>query len=75
VRLGLQNYDDAQVLNGLNEGDQVALVAVAELQAKRTQDQATLRARVGGATPGLPGAGAGGGGRGGGGGGGGGGGR
>jgi len=69
VRLGLSNYDDAEVLDGLNEGDQVALVSVAELQAKRTQDQAQFRSRVSGGTPGLPGGAAGGRGAGGGGGG------
>jgi HlyD family secretion protein len=72
VRLGLSNYDDAQVIDGLVEGDKVALVSVAELQSKRTQDQAQLRSRISGTTPGIGGAGAGGG-RGGGGGGGGGG--
>ena len=70
VRLGVSNYDDAEVLSGLKEGDQVALVAVAELQAQRTQQQQNIRQRMSGATPGIPGGG-GGGGRGGGGGGGG----
>jgi HlyD family secretion protein len=70
LRLGLSNYDDAEVLDGLKEGDQVALLSVAELQAKRTQDQATLRSRMSGGTPGMPGGAAGGRGTGGGGGGG-----
>ena len=60
VRLGLANYDDAEVLNGLKEGDQVALVAVAELQAQRTQQQQNIRNRMSSGTPGL-GAGGGGG--------------
>ena len=68
VRLGIANYDDAEVVSGLKEGDQVALVAVAELQAQRTQQQNNLRQRMSSGTPGgLPGGG--GGGRGGGGGG------
>ena len=60
VRLGLANYDDAEVLNGLKEGDEVALVAVAELQAQRTQQQQNIRNRMSSGTPGL-GAGGGGG--------------
>ena len=56
VRLGLSNYDDAQILSGLKEGDKVALVSVAELQAKRTQDQAQLKSRLSSGTPGVPGA-------------------
>lgn len=70
VRLGISNFDYAEVLSGLEEGDKVALLSVAELQAKRAQDQNRLRQRMG---TGLPGAGGGGGGPGGGGGGGGGG--
>ena len=58
-------YDDAEVVSGLKEGDQVALVAVAELQAQRTQQQNNLRQRMSSGTPGV---GVGGGGRGGGGG-------
>lgn len=73
VRLGLSNYDVAQVLDGVQEGEQVALLSVAELQAKREQDQTRFRQRMGGGVPGAPGLGGGGRGMGGGGGGGGGG--
>ena len=62
VRLGLSNYDYAQVVDGLQEGEEVALLSVAELQAKRRQDQSRLRERLGSGVPGVPGAGAGGGG-------------
>jgi hypothetical protein len=55
VILGLQNFDYAQVLQGLKEGEEVALLSVAELQAKRTQAQTALRQRMG---SGLPGTGA-----------------
>jgi HlyD family secretion protein len=72
VRLGISDYDYAEVLDGVSEGDEVALVSVAEVQAKRQEDQSRLRQRMGSGMPGVPaggGARAGGGGGGGGGGG------
>ena len=70
VRLGLSDFDYVQVLGGVQEGEQVALLGVAEAQAKRKQDQSRIRDRLGSGVPGSPGVGgAGGGGRGGGGGG------
>jgi hypothetical protein len=62
VRLGISDFDYAQVLDGVKEGDEVALLSVAELQSKRKQDQARLQQRLGSGVPGVPGAGAGGGG-------------
>lgn len=55
VALGLQNFDYAQVLRGVKEGESVALLSVAELQAKRTSDQAALRQRMGSGLPGTGG--------------------
>jgi HlyD family secretion protein len=76
VRLGLSDFDFAEVLDGLKEGEQVVLLGVAEAQATRAQTQSRLRERMGSGVPGVPGgggsgAGGAGGGRGGGGGGGG----
>ncbi|HMI32102.1 MAG TPA: efflux RND transporter periplasmic adaptor subunit [Candidatus Limnocylindrales bacterium] len=73
VRLGLSDFDYAEVLDGLKEGEQVVLLGVAEAQATRAQTQSRLRERMGSGVPGVPGGGGGGagGGRGGGGGGGG----
>ncbi len=72
VRLGLSDFDYAEVLDGLKEGEQVVLLGVAEAQAMRTEAQDRIRQRMGSGVPGVPGAGGGGGGnRGGGGGGGG----
>ncbi|HVP15252.1 MAG TPA: efflux RND transporter periplasmic adaptor subunit [Terriglobales bacterium] len=62
VRLGVSDFDYAQVLSGLKEGDEVALLSVAEIQAKRQQQQQQIRQRMGGAMPGT-GTGTGGGGR------------
>jgi HlyD family secretion protein len=73
VRLGLSDFDYTQVIDGVKEGEQVALLGVAEAQAQRQQNQNQIRQRMGSGVPGQPGVG--GGGRGGAGGGGGGGGR
>jgi hypothetical protein len=48
------------VLNGVSEGDQVALLSVAEQAAKRKQQQAQIAQRVGNGLPGSSTAGAGG---------------
>jgi len=72
VRIGVSNYDYAQVLSGLQEGEQVALLSAATLQLQREQSMQNIRQRMGGGL-GVPGTGGGGGGRGGAGGGGGGG--
>lgn len=47
VHLGLSNYDDAEVLDGLREGDQVVLLSVVDLQQQRSQTMERIRARVG----------------------------
>ncbi len=73
VRLGLSDFDYAQVVEGVKLGEQVVLLGVAEAQANRAQTQQNLRQRMGSGLPGVPAGGAGGGGRGGAGGGGGGG--
>ena len=68
VRLGASNYDFAEVLSGLKEGEKVATLAVAALQAKR--DAQNDRFRNNSTVPGVqrtPAAGGGGGGGGGGG--------
>jgi len=70
VRLGLSDFDYAQVIDGLKEGEQVALLSVAEAQAQRQQTQSQIRQRMGSGVPGQPGVGGGGRGAGGGGGGG-----
>jgi HlyD family secretion protein len=55
VRLGISDYDYSQVLAGLEEGDEVALLGVAVAQAKRESDQAQLRQRMGSGMPGVGG--------------------
>jgi len=69
VRLGLSDFDYAQVVDGLKLGEQVVLLGVAEAQATRAQTQSQIRARMGSGVPGVPGGAGGGGARGGGGGG------
>lgn len=55
VRIGVSNFDYAEILDGVKEGDQVALLSVAELQAKRNQNLSNIRQRMGGAVPGVGG--------------------
>ena len=66
VRLGATNYDYTEVVSGLKEGEQVALLAAANLQQQRADQQSRIRSAT--STPltggGAPGGGAGGGGRG-----------
>jgi HlyD family secretion protein len=77
VRLGVSDFDYSEVLSGVQQGEQVALLGPAVLQAQRDQLQARIRAGAGGGlqtttpAPAAGGAAGGGGARGGGGGGGG----
>ncbi len=59
VRLGLSDFDYAQVIEGVKLGEQVVLLGVAEAQATRAQAQDRLRARMGSGVPGVPAAGGG----------------
>ena len=63
VRLGVTNYDYTEVLSGLKEGEQVALLASANLQQQRSDQQSRIRSATStpltGGTGGGPGAGAG----------------
>ena len=53
VRLGASNYDFSEVLSGLKEGDRVALLAAATLQAQRQQNLDRFRGMTGGGVPGM----------------------
>ena len=53
VRLGASNYDYSEVLSGLKEGDNVATLAVAALQAKRDAQNDRMRQGMGGGVPGV----------------------
>jgi HlyD family secretion protein len=53
VRIGISDFDYSEVLDGLKEGDQVALLSVAAVEAKRQSDQAQLRQRMGSGMPGV----------------------
>ena len=48
VRVGISDFDYTEVLSGLQQGDQVALLGAAVLQAQRDQLQARIRAGTGG---------------------------
>jgi HlyD family secretion protein len=51
VRLGVSNYDYSEVLSGVKEGELVAILNVAALQAKQAQDLNNIRGRAG--VPGI----------------------
>jgi hypothetical protein len=61
VRLGVSDYDYSEILGGLKEGDEVALLSVAVVQAKRQSDQAQMKQRMGSGMPGVGGGSSGGG--------------
>jgi len=48
VRVGISDFDYTEILSGLQEGEQVALLGPAVLQAQREQVQARVRAGTGG---------------------------
>jgi hypothetical protein len=52
VRTGVSDFDYTEVLSGLKEGEQVALLAEAAMQAKRDQQNEQIRSRAGG-VPGM----------------------
>lgn len=51
VRLGVADYDYTEVLSGLEEGEQVALLSAVALQAQREANQDRMRAMTGGGSP------------------------
>lgn len=53
VRLGIANFDYTEVVSGLKEGDQVALLAAAAIQAARDSSNARFRQMTGGGMPGM----------------------
>jgi len=53
VRLGVSNYDYAQVVSGLKEGEQVALISAAQLQQQRQESLQRIQQRMGSGVPGM----------------------
>ena len=51
VMLGLTDWDNAEVVVGLEEGEQVALIGAAQLQAQQAERMARIRNRMGGGRP------------------------
>ena len=52
VRLGVRNYDFSEVVSGLQEGEKVAMLAAAQLQALRQQRNEQFKQMSGGGMPG-----------------------
>ena len=53
VRLGIGNYDYTEVVSGLKEGERVALLAAASMQARRDEQNNRMRSMTGGGVPGM----------------------
>ena len=53
VRLGISNYDYSEVLSGVQDGDEVAMLAAASLQQQRQQNIDRIRGMTGGGVPGM----------------------
>jgi HlyD family secretion protein len=51
VRLGVSNFDYSEVISGLQEGEQVAILNVAVLQARQQENLNQVRGRAG--VPGM----------------------
>ena len=58
IRTGISDFEYTEVLSGLEQGEQVALVGVAVLQAQRDAQQARIRAGQGGGLQQAPAGGA-----------------
>jgi HlyD family secretion protein len=48
VRIGITNYDYAEVLSGVTEGEEVVLLSAAQLQRSREENLERIRQRMGG---------------------------
>jgi HlyD family secretion protein len=53
VMLGSANFDYTEVVSGLEEGEEVALLAALSLQAQRQQQNDRMRQNMGGGVPGM----------------------
>jgi HlyD family secretion protein len=53
VTLGIANYDYTEVLTGLTEGEQVAIITAAALQQRRQEQLERFRGMTGGGVPGM----------------------
>jgi HlyD family secretion protein len=61
VRMGISDFDYTEIVSGVQQGEQVALLGAAVLQAQRDELQSRIRSRAGGGlqqqTPAASGAG------------------
>ena len=48
VRVGISDFDYTEIVSGLQQGDEVALLGAAVLQAQRDELQSRIRSRAGG---------------------------
>lgn len=48
VRMGISDFDYTEIVSGVRQGEQVALLGAAVLQAQRDELQSRIRSRAGG---------------------------
>lgn len=53
IMVGLNDWDNTEVVSGLEEGEPVVLISVARLQAQQEEFQQRMRERAGGVVPGA----------------------
>ena len=53
IRIGAANLDYTEVVSGLQEGERIALLAVAAAAAQRAQTNEKMRSMTGGGMPGA----------------------
>jgi hypothetical protein len=53
VRLGISNFDYTEVLSGVEEGDQIAMLGAAAMMAAREASNERFRSMTGGGVPGM----------------------
>jgi HlyD family secretion protein len=53
IRVGVSNLDYTEVVDGLKEGEQVALLAAAAMQQRRNEQNDRMRSMTGGGVPGM----------------------
>lgn len=51
VRIGLNDWDNTQVVSGLEDGETIAVIGAAQLQAQQAEMLERMRSRMGGGGP------------------------
>ena len=55
ILIGVNDWDNTEILAGIEEGEQLALIGAAQLQAQQQEWVNRIRERMGGGVPGMGG--------------------